>query len=101
MAVGKSRSASFALIREAATDEALRELPLIAFVGESLSKADRARLDAAAKSAVITIADSPERLVDRAALFLHRAEATLPARPASCSAICGPATPRCTAARCS
>ncbi len=78
VAVGKSRSASFALIREAATDEALRELPLIAFVGESLSKADRARLDAAAKSAVITIADSPERLVDRAALFLHRAEATLP-----------------------
>ena len=56
----------------------LRELPLIAFVGEGLSKADRARLDAVAKSAVITIADSPERLVDRAALFLHRAEATLP-----------------------
>jgi CheY-like chemotaxis protein len=29
---------------------------------------------------VITIADSPERLVDRAALFLHRAEATLPSQ---------------------
>ncbi len=78
VAVGRSRSACFALIREVATDEVLRELPLIAFVGEGLSKADRARLDAAAKSAVITIADSPERLVDRAALFLHRAEATLP-----------------------
>jgi HAMP domain-containing protein/signal transduction histidine kinase/CheY-like chemotaxis protein len=77
VAVGRPRSASFALIREAATDEALRELPLIAFVGDGLSKADRARLDAAAKSAVITIVDSPERLVDRAALFLHRAEATL------------------------
>ena len=76
--VGRPRSASFALIREAATDEALRELPLIAFVADPLSKADRARLDAAAKSAVITIADSPERLVDRTALFLHRAEATLP-----------------------
>jgi len=78
VAVGRPRTASFTLIREAATDEALRELPLIAFVADSLSKADRARLDAAAKSAVITIADSPERLVDRAALFLHRAEATLP-----------------------
>jgi len=78
VAVGRPRSASFSLIREAATDEALRELPLIAFVADGLSKADRARLDAAAKSAVITIADSPERLVDRAALFLHRAEATLP-----------------------
>ena len=80
VAVGRPRSASFALIREAATDEVLRELPLIVFVGDALSKADRARLDAAAKSAVITIADSPERLVDRAALFLHRAEATLPSQ---------------------
>ena len=78
VAVGRPRSASFALIREAATDEGLRELPLIAFVAGGLTKADRARLDAVAKSAVITIADSPERLVDRAALFLHRAEATLP-----------------------
>jgi signal transduction histidine kinase/DNA-binding response OmpR family regulator len=80
VAVGRPRSVSFALIREAATDEVLRELPLIAFVGDGLSKTDRARLDAAAKSAVITIADSPERLVDRAALFLHRAEATLPSQ---------------------
>ena len=36
VAVGRPRSASFALIREAATDEALRELPLIAFVAEPL-----------------------------------------------------------------
>jgi HAMP domain-containing protein/signal transduction histidine kinase/response regulator RpfG family c-di-GMP phosphodiesterase len=76
--VGRPRSATFALIREAATDELLRELPLIAYVQDSLSKTDRARLDALAKSAVVTIADSPERLVDRAALFLHRPEATLP-----------------------
>jgi HAMP domain-containing protein/signal transduction histidine kinase/CheY-like chemotaxis protein len=76
--VGRPRSASIALIREAATDEILRELPLIAFVSDWLSNTDRARLDAVAKSGVITIADSPERLADRAALFLHRAEATLP-----------------------
>jgi CheY-like chemotaxis protein len=80
VAVGRPRSASLGLIREAATDEVVRELPLIVFVGDALSKADRARLDAAAKSALITIADSPERLVDRAALFLHRAEATLPSQ---------------------
>jgi len=30
------------------------------------------------KSAVITVADSPERLAERAALFLHREDATLP-----------------------
>jgi CheY-like chemotaxis protein len=78
VAVGGSRSPAFALVREAATDDVLRELPLIAYVRNRLSKPDRARLDALAKSAVITIADSPERLVDRAALFLHRPEATLP-----------------------
>ena len=53
-------------MRDAATDETLRELPMIAYVQGSLSKTDRARLDALAKSAVITVADSPERLVDRA-----------------------------------
>ncbi len=78
VAVGRPRSEAFALVREATTDERLRELPLIAYVQGSLSKTDRARLEALAKAAVITIADSPERLVDRASLFLHRAEATLP-----------------------
>jgi CheY-like chemotaxis protein len=80
VAMGRPRSEAFALVREAATDPALRELPLIAYVQGSLSKTDRARLDALAKSAVIMIADSAERLVDRAALFLHRAEATLPSQ---------------------
>ncbi|MBV9804191.1 MAG: response regulator, partial [Solirubrobacterales bacterium] len=78
VAVGRPRTEAFALVREAGTAEALRELPLIAYVEGSLSKADRARLEALAKSAVITVADSPERLVDRASLFLHRSEATLP-----------------------
>jgi HAMP domain-containing protein/signal transduction histidine kinase/CheY-like chemotaxis protein len=78
--VSRPRSQAVALIREAATHEVLRELPLIAYAPGQLAKADRARLDALAKSAVVTIADSPERLVDRAALFLHRAEATLPSQ---------------------
>jgi CheY-like chemotaxis protein len=76
--VGEPPSDAFALLREVGTDELLRERPMIAFAKDSLPKADRARLDALAKGAVITVADSPERLVDRAALFLHRAEATLP-----------------------
>jgi signal transduction histidine kinase/CheY-like chemotaxis protein len=79
VALGRGRGRASALIMEVATDEALRELPLIAFVDDSLGKTERARLDALAKSAVITIADSPERLVDRATMFLHCAEATLPA----------------------
>jgi CheY-like chemotaxis protein len=77
--VGRHRRDVFDLLREVATDESLRELPLIAFVQTGLPKTERARLDALSKAAVITVADSPERLVDRAALFLHRVEAQLPA----------------------
>ncbi len=68
-----------AFLHDLGADETLRELPLIAFVQRELSKTQRARLDALSKSAVITVADSPERLAAQAALFLHRAEATLPA----------------------
>jgi signal transduction histidine kinase/DNA-binding response OmpR family regulator/HAMP domain-containing protein len=75
---GKNESTAVELLRDVATDEVLRERPLIAYVPGKLSKPERARLDALAKGAVITVADSPERLADRAALFLHRVEATLP-----------------------
>jgi len=75
---GGSDLDGFAFLRDLGADEILREFPLIAFVEGDLPKAVRARLDALSKTAVVTIADSPERLADQAALFLHRAEATLP-----------------------
>ena len=77
--VGRDITGAMSLLQEIATDEHARELPVLAYAPDRLSKADRARLDALAKSAVITVTDSPERLADRAALFLHRLEATLPA----------------------
>jgi len=77
--VGHRWPSVLALLREVATDERLRERPVIAYVGEHLPKPDRARLDALAKSAVMTAVDSPERLIDRAVLHLHRVEADLPA----------------------
>jgi CheY-like chemotaxis protein len=78
--VGRRRgdASRFEFLRDLSTDEVLRERPMIAYVAAKLTKAERARLDALAKGAVITVADSPERLVERAALFLHRVEATLP-----------------------
>ena len=66
------------LLREISLDESLRERPMIAYVQEKLSNADRARIDAVCKTAVMAVADSPERLVDRTAVFLHRVEAQLP-----------------------
>ncbi len=77
--VGPDPQSAFSLLRAIATDESLREQPVIAFVAAELPKAERAHLDALAKAAVIAVADSPERLVDRATLFLHRVEAKLPA----------------------
>jgi HAMP domain-containing protein/signal transduction histidine kinase/CheY-like chemotaxis protein len=74
---GRQRRQTLALLREVATDEALRELPLVVYTARKLPAADRARVDALAKAAVICVADSPERLVDRSALFLHRVEAQL------------------------
>jgi HAMP domain-containing protein/signal transduction histidine kinase/CheY-like chemotaxis protein len=76
--VGRTAASQFRFLQEVATDELVRELPLIAFVEHELPKTDRARLEALSKSAVITTVDTPERLVDRTALFLHRVEATLP-----------------------
>jgi CheY-like chemotaxis protein len=78
VAVDHGDEGKLSFLHEVATDERVRELPLISYVREGLPKAERARLEAVAKAAVMTVVDSPERLADRAALFLHRAEATLP-----------------------
>jgi CheY-like chemotaxis protein len=67
-----------AVLREITTDARLRERPLIVFAPDPLPKAERARLEALAKSALMSVVDSPERLIDRAALYLHRVEADLP-----------------------
>jgi HAMP domain-containing protein/signal transduction histidine kinase/CheY-like chemotaxis protein len=76
--VGRRRRDVLGLLRDVAADDALRELPFVAYVPVKLPKAERARLDAVSKSAVINVVDSEERLVDRAAVFLHRVEAQLP-----------------------
>jgi CheY-like chemotaxis protein len=67
-------------LREWTADDRLRELPTIAFVPKKLPRPERARLDALAKAAVMAVVDSPERLADRAALYLHRVEAALPSQ---------------------
>jgi signal transduction histidine kinase/CheY-like chemotaxis protein/HAMP domain-containing protein len=76
--VGEHRTNTIELLREVTVDEGLRERRMIAFLPSKLSNTDRARIDALSKTAVMVVADSPERLVDRAAVFLHRVEAQLP-----------------------
>ncbi|RZA34515.1 MAG: response regulator [Lysobacteraceae bacterium] len=56
----------------------LRDLPIVVFTGKELTAAEDQRLKKAAKSVVIKGVESPERLLDETALFLHRVIADLP-----------------------
>jgi HAMP domain-containing protein/CheY-like chemotaxis protein/signal transduction histidine kinase len=57
---------------------ALCDLPVVVFTGKELSPDEDARLHALARSVVVKGVESPERLLDETALFLHRVVADLP-----------------------
>ncbi len=57
----------------------LRDLPVVVFTGRDLNPAEEDRLREVAKSVVLKDVQSPERLFDETALFLHRVVADLPA----------------------
>ncbi|MCU1300813.1 MAG: two-component hybrid sensor and regulator [Candidatus Sulfotelmatobacter sp.] len=56
----------------------LRDLPVVVFTGKELSPDEDARLHSLARSVVVKGVESPERLLDETALFLHRVVADLP-----------------------
>jgi CheY-like chemotaxis protein/signal transduction histidine kinase/HAMP domain-containing protein len=56
----------------------LSDLPVVVFTGKELSPEEDARLHALARSVVVKGVESPERLLDETALFLHRIVADLP-----------------------
>jgi len=57
----------------------LGDLPVVVFTGKELSPEEDARLHSLARSVVVKGVESPERLLDETALFLHRVVADLPA----------------------
>jgi HAMP domain-containing protein/CheY-like chemotaxis protein/signal transduction histidine kinase len=57
----------------------LSELPVVVFTGKELSAEEDARLHTLARSVVVKDVESPERLLDETALFLHRVISDLPA----------------------
>jgi CheY-like chemotaxis protein/signal transduction histidine kinase len=57
----------------------LSELPVVVFTGKELTAEEDARLHTLARSIVVKGVESPERLLDETALFLHRVVASLPA----------------------
>jgi len=56
----------------------LAELPVVVFTGKELTSEEDARLRTLARSVVVKGVESPERLLDETALFLHRVIADLP-----------------------
>jgi CheY-like chemotaxis protein len=57
---------------------ALSDLPVVVFTGKELSPDEDAQLHNLARSVVVKGVESPERLLDETALFLHRVVADLP-----------------------
>ncbi|HEY7285004.1 MAG TPA: response regulator, partial [Vicinamibacterales bacterium] len=70
----------FQLLDELQKDGSLSELPVVVFTGKQLSSEEEARLRLVAKSVILKDVQSPERLFDETALFLHRVVADLPAQ---------------------
>ncbi len=68
----------FDLLKVFRDDPALSNLPVVVFTGRELSPEEDAQLHTIARSVVVKGVESPERLLDDTALFLHRVVAELP-----------------------
>jgi HAMP domain-containing protein/CheY-like chemotaxis protein/signal transduction histidine kinase len=66
------------VLEEIAADPDLRDVPVVVFTGRELSAEEDAQLHTMARSIVVKGVESPERLLDETALFLHRVVTDLP-----------------------
>jgi len=70
----------FDLLEKMHTEPEIADTPVVVFTGKDLNKDEQARLKLMAKSIVLKDVQSPERLLDETALFLHRVVTDLPAQ---------------------
>jgi CheY-like chemotaxis protein len=68
----------FELLERLRAEPELQDIPIVVFTGKELSQAEEAQLQTVAKSVVLKDVQSPERLFDETALFLHRVVSSLP-----------------------
>jgi len=69
----------FEVLEQLRDNASLSDVPVVVFTGKELSPEEDARLHTLARSVVVKDVESPERLLDETALFLHRVVADLPA----------------------
>jgi CheY-like chemotaxis protein/HAMP domain-containing protein len=69
----------FDVLKQIGSDANLADVPVVVFTGRELSAEEEAQLHSMARSVVVKGVESPERLLDETALFLHRVIANLPA----------------------
>ncbi len=69
----------FDLLERLGRDPEQSNIPVVVFTGRELTSEEDARLQAMARSVVVKGVESPDRLLDETALFLHRVIADLPA----------------------
>ena len=68
----------FEVLERIRDDDDLANMPVVVFTGRELSPEEDAQLHTMARSVVVKGVESPERLLDETALFLHRVVADLP-----------------------
>jgi CheY-like chemotaxis protein len=68
----------FEVLEELRDDAGLSDVPVVVFTGRELSAEEDAELHTMARSIVVKGVESPERLLDETALFLHRIVTDLP-----------------------
>jgi CheY-like chemotaxis protein len=69
----------FDVLERMRAESALADVPVVVFTGRELSAEEDAQLHTMARSIVVKGVESPERLLDETALFLHRVIGDLPA----------------------
>ena len=69
----------FEVLERMRADGSLAEIPVVVFTGRELSAEEDAQLHSMARSIVVKGVESPERLLNETALFLHRVITDLPA----------------------
>jgi HAMP domain-containing protein/CheY-like chemotaxis protein/signal transduction histidine kinase len=69
----------FEVLEALSARDSLRDLPVVVFTGRELSAEEDTHLHTLARSVVVKGVESPERLLDETALFLHRVVSDLPA----------------------